>query len=263
MTEIPEHLLKRSRERRGALGEGGDAAAPASTPASTPATTTPATPAVPAPKAAPVVPKVKPDPPYVAAAKARKKMPFWAMGALSLLPVWGFMYLRALQPEVKTVQGPLASGASVYNVCSGCHGGGGEGGSGRKLSEGEVLKTFPKIEDQLNLVAVGSEAYAKAGVPYGDPAREGGARVGGYNGAYMPARGGNSELTDAQILAVVCHERYTLGGADPTSDTYSAEFAKWCAPDAENYAKVVSGELTFESSELGVGITARASVPKG
>ena len=29
----------------------------------------------------------------------------------------------------------------------------------------------------------------------------------------MPGQAG--QLTDAQILAVVCHERFTLGGADP------------------------------------------------
>ena len=49
--------------------------------------------AAPAPPAAP---PVKPDPPYVAAAKRRKKIPFWAMATLSLMPVWAFIYVRAL-----------------------------------------------------------------------------------------------------------------------------------------------------------------------
>ena len=36
----------------------------------------------------------------------------------------------------------------------------------------------------------------------------------------MPGWGeqANGELTDPEILAVVCHERYTLGGADATAD---------------------------------------------
>ena len=74
VTEIPEHLLKRSKERRGALaGETGDAA-PAAPAASAPAVA----------KAAPVAaapaapPPPKPDPAYVTAAKTRKKIPFWA-----------------------------------------------------------------------------------------------------------------------------------------------------------------------------------------
>ncbi len=271
MTEIPEHLLKRSRERRGALegdgvpaSAGGSATSPATTPAGAPATTAPATPAV-APKAVAPAPVAKPDPPYVLAAKTRKKMPFWAMGALGLLPVWAFMYLRALQPEVRRVEGPLAVGATVYSVCSGCHGGGGEGGSGRPFTDGEVLKTFPQIEDQLNMVAVGSQAFKDAGIAaIGDPNREGGAHAPlAYNGSAMPARGGNAELTDAEILAVVCHERYTLGGADPADEQYAAEYEKWCSPTAENYVKINGGELTFESAELGIGLTARASTPKG
>jgi hypothetical protein len=99
VTEIPEHLLKRSRERRAALGLGGEAEGePASgTPApAAPATTVQAASAAPAatgpaPRAAaqaPVgPPPPKPDSAVVAAYKARRRMPFWAMDALSLLPL--------------------------------------------------------------------------------------------------------------------------------------------------------------------------------
>ena len=68
--EIPEHLLKRSRERRSALGLGGDDAAAAPAAAATPATTAAAAPAAAAPAApagraaapaAPAAPKPKPD----------------------------------------------------------------------------------------------------------------------------------------------------------------------------------------------------------
>ena len=89
VTEIPEHLLKRSRDRRAALGLGGgeargrEAAAEAA-PRRTPATTAAATPAAAAPSgpagrkaaaAPPAPPPPKPDPPYVAAAKSRREDP--------------------------------------------------------------------------------------------------------------------------------------------------------------------------------------------
>ena len=42
--------------------------------------------------------------------KARKKIPFWAFATLSTLPLWAFMYVRALTPANETVAGPLGSG---------------------------------------------------------------------------------------------------------------------------------------------------------
>ena len=99
MTEIPEHLLKRSRERRSAIGQGGDAAdapsdatatsnAPATTPVATTPAAAPAASGPPARTAAPAPaapPPPKPDPVYVQAAKQRRKIPFWAMATLSLI----------------------------------------------------------------------------------------------------------------------------------------------------------------------------------
>jgi hypothetical protein len=170
VTEIPEHLLKRSKERRAALGdESGAGEATAATPA-TPAVATPATPAAAAPaapKAPAAPPPPKPDPAYIAAAKTRKRIPFWAMATLSLLPIWGFMYLQGVKPDAVVVHGPLGDGAEVFNAagCSSCHGAHGEGGVGRVLQGGDAVKTFPHIEDQLNLVWVGSAAYRDAGLP--------------------------------------------------------------------------------------------------
>ncbi len=40
------------------------------------------------------------------------------------------------------------------------------------------------------------------------------------------------QLTTVEIIAVVCHERYTLSGGDQTSQ----EFLDWCAPDAPKFA---------------------------
>jgi mono/diheme cytochrome c family protein len=240
VTEIPEHLLKRSKDRQ-------QSGATASTEV---ATTAPAS--APAAVEKPVVQVATPalpDPAYVAAAKSRKKIPFWAMATLSLLPLWAFMYVTALKPQEKVVQGPLAVGAAVYGTCAGCHGAEGQGGAGRVLYQGEVMKTFPKIEDMLNFVYTGSQAYAAAGIKvYGDPDREGGAHAPlSYNGNPMPMQGekAGGALTEAQILGVVCHERYVIGAADPASKEWSAEYNTWCSPTSEIFSALEKGSTSF------------------
>ena len=269
MTEIPEHLLKRSQERRAAAsGESPAASAPA---ASTPATVAPAAvakAAAPAKTGPPVPPPPKPDPAYVAAAKSRKKIPFWAMATLSLLPIWGFMYVQGIKPQAKALSGPLGEGDHVYKGCQGCHGTTGGGGAGRQLNEGEVLKTFPHIEDQLNFVYNGTQGYQLAGFKeYGDPQRAGGVRILGSTGGAMPGQGAG--LTEVEILAVVCHERYTVGGADPTSAQWQDEFDLWCAAEAPIFLALEDGEATFDNVDqkfaaqgvLPVGNTPRPGTP--
>jgi mono/diheme cytochrome c family protein len=268
MTEIPEHLLKRSRDRRAALGLGGEEAQPsgeaaAETPAASPATAAAATPAPAAPAGpagrrpgpAPTeAPPPKPDPPYVAAAKRRARIPFWAMAALSLMPIWAFMYVRSLTEAPETVEGPMAVGDEVYGNCSSCHGGSGEGGTGRELDNGEVNKTFPHIEDQLRFVYFGTEGYNAAGVTsYGDPNREGGAHTTGSFGL-MPAWGTNAggDLTDAEILGVVCHERYAFG-VDPAADeATNQEFELWCAEDSPVSVALEAGTSLADLDTAGI-----------
>ncbi len=269
MTEIPEHLLKRSQARKQELS--GDAAAPSSG-AAAPAVAPRATPAQPA--AAPAPKAAAPDPDYIASAKTRKKIPFWAMATLSLLPMWAFLYVLALQPKNEVVEGPMAIGAEVYGSCAGCHGAAGQGGAGRILHEGEVLATFPHIEDMLNFVYVGSQAFVSAEIPvYGDPDREGGAHAPlSYNGNPMPMQGqtAGGALTEYEILGVVCHVRYETAGADPTSEQWAAEYERWCSPDSEIFAALESGTTSFEKVHTDfsalmpappreVGTTARAS----
>ena len=262
MTEIPEHLLKRSRERRSAIGQGGDAAADApseaaassNAPATTPATTAPAAaPAAsgpPARTAAPAPaapPPPKPDPVYVQAAKRRRKIPFWAMATLSLMPVWAFMYVRAVTEPPEVVEGPLGIGTEIYSSCASCHGAGGGGGVGYAFSGGEVLKTFPHIEDQIRYVYYGTEGYNAADVEiYGNPDREGGPHVTGNRGV-MPAFGG--QLTQYEIVAVVCHERYDLGGADPTSEEYAEEYETWCSEESSVFAELEAGTYDYTSPD--------------
>ena len=242
VTEIPEHLLKRSRDRRAALGLGGDdAAAPAGdAPAATPATTAAAAPAAAAAPSGPVgrkaaaaaapPPPPKPDPPYVAAAKSRKKIPFWAMAALSLMPVWLFMYVRTVTEAPEVASGPIGVGATVFSNCASCHGAGGEGsGSGRQFTEGEVLKTFPHIEDQLRFVYFGTANYNIADIadlrqprPRGRRARDRlarpDARVGldGRRRARPTPRSSPSSATSATPSAAPIRTATTTRPSSPT-----------------------------------------------
>ncbi len=160
----------------------------------------------------------------------------WAMLGLAILPVWGFMYARALTPEKKVVAGPLGVGSTSYGVCAGCHGAGGEGvaGGAYPFTNLSSNTTFPHIEDQLRWVYLGSQPFITANVIAGDPNREGGAHVAGARGV-MPGQG--SALSAAEILGAVCHVRYTLGGGDETSE----EFSKWCAVDSPAWAAVEAG----------------------
>jgi mono/diheme cytochrome c family protein len=258
VTEIPEHLLKRSKERRAALGLGDDAAseAPAAgATAATPAvreTTAPAPAAAAptgraaAPAAAASAPPARPDSPVVAAYKRRRRIPYWAMAALSLMPIWAFMYWRSLTEQAEAAEGPIGVGAEVYSNCASCHGGTGAGGVGYPFAGGEVLLTFPHIEDQLRYVYFGTGEYNLAGVEiYGNPEREGGPHITGARGN-MPQQGelAGGGLTDAEILAVVCHERYTLGGADPAAE-FAEEYERWCSEESDIYAALAAGEYTL------------------
>ncbi len=263
VTEIPEHLLKRSRERRAAIGQGGDAgasdapAAESSAPATTAAAATPppAAPSGPPVRAAapaPEAPKApEPVPAYVVAATQRRKVPWWAMATLGLMPVLGFMYVRALTEAPEVVEGPLGIGAEEYGACASCHGGDGGGGVGYQFSGGEVLATFPNIEDQLRYVYWGTGEYNLAGIDvYGDPEREGGAHV--TNGlGVMPQQGADAGggLTDYEILGVVCHERYALGGADPEDELYAEEFERFCSAESPVFEALESGAYSLASED--------------
>ena len=205
----------------------------------------------------------------MAAYKSATPIPFWAMAALGILPVWGFMYARAMTEQPVQAAGPLGVGGEVYGGCAGCHGAGGGGGVGYAFTGGEVLKTFPHIEDQLRFVYFGTANYNLAGIQiYGNPDREGGPHVTGVKGA-MPAQGSTAggSLTDEEILSVVCHERYALGGADPTGE-YAAEFDKWCAESSEIFADLEGGGLLADIDQrfpdtIPIGTAPAAGSPAG
>ena len=173
------------------------------------------------------------------------------MATLSLLPLWAFLYAYAVKPQAEVVEGPLAIGSEVYGGCAGCHGAAGQGGAGRILHQGEVLKTFPNIEDMLNFVYTGSQPFVAAGLAvYGDADREGGGHAPlSYNGNAMPAQGEKwgGGLTDYEVLGVVCHERYAIGGADPKSEQWASEYATWCSPESEIFKALETGGTSFDT----------------
>lgn len=130
------------------------------------------------------------------------------MPVLLLLPLWGIMYMGAFGEREAT--GPLTQvqeGQIVYTQkggCASCHGAGGGGGVGPKLSSGESELTFLTAEEQVEFVKAGSSPIK--GQPYGNPARPGGQRIAKSGG--MPTFGG--QLTDEEIAAVVAYEREGL-----------------------------------------------------
>lgn len=213
MTEIPEHLLARSRARRAEAGLAtpGEAAtaAPAAggevepAPSATPATGAARAPAVAPGPAAP--PPPRPDPPHVAAYKERQRIPWWALSALAALPIWALVYVYTLEPPSQETAGVLAEGEQVYNTCAACHGASGGGGVGPALGGGAVVQTFPNYQDHILWVTLGSAEW---------PADTYGAQNESPGGTgVMPAFG--NELSPAEIIAVVRYEREVLGGAPP------------------------------------------------
>ena len=219
MTEIPEHLLRRSRERRAALGlasgsggepaESGGEAAPAVAERPAPAragTSTEVATAAPPSVAALVE---EPAPTYVAPPTGphKSKVPLWVMPVLVAIPLWAFLYPAAFTNHKKAVvTDPLVLGQQIYTSagCAGCHGATGGGGVGPALHGGQSKLTFPNIQDQINWVKNGSQSLAP-GTKYGDPNRPGGQRVAK---ADMPAFG--STLSPQQIQDVVLYEREKL-----------------------------------------------------
>jgi mono/diheme cytochrome c family protein len=232
VTEVPEHLLKRSRDRRAALGlggddggdsGGGDAAPAASASAGTEVeasagASAAARPAAISPAEATPEP-VAPPPAYVQAALTRKKIPLWVMPVLAVLPLWAIVYVNTLSKPRTTAPSQLDAGTAAYALkCASCHQADGSGGAGRPLyaaADGGVVATFPNIAAQLQFVWLGSNLTSQPtgskGTPYGAADRKGGQHTTySYNGNPMPTFKGT--LTQTELLEIVRHERETFGG---------------------------------------------------
>ncbi|MEZ5321541.1 MAG: hypothetical protein R2698_05625 [Microthrixaceae bacterium] len=202
MTEVPEHLLARSRARRSGGAATPAAESPADTPASTTASAAPAASATPA-APAPAPKKEEPKLPWVEAANARPKMPVWAVAGLVLLPIWALSYAFTNDPPSPKTAGPLTTGATVFgSSCAACHGATGGGGVGPQLSAGAVLREFPKVEDQLRWVMLGTAGFKAEGTK-----TFGASKKSVDAGGVMPSQ---IALPSDELLAVVRHERDTL-----------------------------------------------------
>lgn len=210
MTEVPEHLLRRAKERRAAAS--GESATEAGAPATdaTSKAVEPAASATPAPAGGgtgagvPATPGAL-EPPYTGPPKApprRERVPAWALPVLIALPLWAVLYGGAFGERASTEEsGPIPLGANVYAAqgCAGCHGPTGGGGVGPAMDG--VVATFPDFADHVEWIRTGSAPFR--GQAYGATGK---IATGG-----MP---GFPSLSDEEIIAVVCHERVTLAGAE-------------------------------------------------
>ena len=249
MTEVPDHLLQRSRERRAALG--GESAPPAAPSGGGEEAAEPSA-SAPVPAAAAAAPAVveeaappAPLPPYVQAALTRKKLPVWMAPAGVAALLWIFLYAGVLFSPGTAITDPvLEEGQQIYAAqCAGCHGASGGGGTGRVLA-GEVFLTFPNIEDHLAWVRDGSPA---PGTPYGDPNRPGGQHRSQDGFGAMPAFG--SVLSEEEILAVVRYEREVLDSAPPPEESGGASGA--ASDEGADEPTDPSSEAETEGGDVG------------
>jgi mono/diheme cytochrome c family protein len=251
VTEIPPHLLERSRSRRAALGLGGgegEAPVPAAATATAPVKAAGTAPAAAAKVASPVVPaRVLPD--YVVAAQTRKKIPMWVVPVLLLLPIWGFLYVGTLEKGPVEATGVLAEGGATFATsCAGCHGATGGGGTGPAMAGGAVLATWPDWQSHVTWVIHGS-AEVK-GQPYG--------AAGQVATGNMPAFG--ATLTPAQLLSAVYYERVAFGGQPETDLTVLHALAeKTTITAAQLQALLSPKDVDALATELGIAATTAAA----
>jgi len=226
LSEIPEHLLKRSRSAK-AGKTGGDAGASESAPAAaSPSASAPAGGSAPAaaasvpanlPNLDPEPVPAKPEPHYVRAAKVRRRVPVWALPIVVALPVWAIAYPGTMQEPPR--EDPLITESTLFYSeagCAGCHGAGGGGGTGYAFTGGALLETFPNPIDQMVHVARGSAAIE--GQEYGAVRKDGARHVAGAKGSgQMPAQ--EKQLSQLKLEMVIFHER-ELAGEEQTSPQY-------------------------------------------
>lgn len=184
--------------------------------------------------AEPVV--VKPDIAVVAAAKTRKRVPYWAASVLALLPLWAFIYVSAVQPPPAGENDPLVIGKEVYaGNCQSCHltngAGASEGGAGQQLNAGHAITTFKDPLAMVHWIHFGYQDGARADGSYGDPKRPGGAMNTATLPSNMPAF---PALSPEELAAVVIYVRTEFGADkyDPKAEQGFTAEAFAAAPTA-------------------------------
>lgn len=254
MTEIPEHLLKRAAQRRAAMTGGeasADAPADAAPAAGAPTADAPAAAAAPAKKAPAPLPtletepaKVAPDIPVVAAAKARKRIPYWAATLLAFLPLWAFMYYYSIAEPPAQATGAMAIGQEAYLRCATCHGAGGAGGpAGAQLNGGHVLETFEEPLEMVHWIAFGSTDGGAH--PDGTYSRINRPQITGQ----MP---GHADLLSPEdIAAVTIYVREGLSGGTPADDPNF---------NSETFDADPAGAAAIVEEVIGIGATGEPDV---
>ncbi len=259
MTEIPEHLLKRAAARRAAMAgeaaatdDAGEAAPAAGAPTGDPAAAVTKAPKARAPlptldsePAAPV-----PDIPVVAAAKRRKRVPYWAAPVLALLPLWAFIYVSAVQPPPAGETDPLVIGKAVYTAnCQTCHladgAGAKAGGAGQQLNDGHAITTFKDPLAMVHWIHFGAADGARPDGTYGDPNRPGGA----MNIATLPsAMPGFAALSPEELAAVIIYVR-----SEFDKDSYDPKAEQGFTVDAFTADPAAVGKQVTAVIGLGAG----------
>ncbi len=242
MTEIPEHLLKRSKERRAAIGggdDGGGAEEPAAEAAPAAAAAAPVAPAGATPPATPEpAPAPVPVRPEVAAYQRRRRIPIWAMPVLAAIPVWAYVFQATLEPPPAGASDPVTLGAKEYGACASCHGANGGGGVGPALDA--VATTWPDYRDHMMWVKLGSTGW---------PGSTYGANQKPKNGG-MPA---HASLTDEQLAQVVLYERRQFGGEQEADQADLIAIAQGDSTFADVGLGDASTAAGIDPSELGAG----------
>lgn len=154
----------------------------------------------------------------VAAAGRRRRIPVWAVVLFPALVVWAIIYVNGVTVPPATANTPDAMGAQLYaQSCAGCHGATGGGGSGPAFAGGDLLKTFPKWQDQVKWVDLGSSNWTKVtgSKTFGDTKKP------ADPGAGMPGfgpGGTDASLGCDKIVLVIRYEREHFAGAAPADD---------------------------------------------
>ena len=161
--------------------------------------------------------------------RRRHRIPIWVLPVLFCLPLWAFVYVKLTEPPPEPITA-INEGAATYAVrCASCHVGDGSGsdgsGVGRPLWNGEVLLTFPDLDDSfIEWISVGSEGIG-LGQVYGDPNRPGGAHITGETESNMPAFG--DVLNDHQLYSVARYVREVIGGEMISDEVAAERDAEW------------------------------------
>ena len=267
MVEVPEYLLERSRQRRAELtgtepSDAGDAAPSADAPSTAaPAVAAAAVPApaapAPIPEAAPPPPP-EPDPAYVQAARARKRMPYWAASVMVFLPIWAIFYVGMLEPPDSEELVLADNGAVVYSTCASCHGADGSGtATGRQLNNGELLLTFGPapgfdgLAHHLSWVYLGTADTKRLGLDfYGNPDRPDGQRE---VDSFASGMSGFSNLSLEDLVSVVYYERVVHGGLDAETAALEEEMLLALVADAPAFETGSPDEISALLTESAVG----------